>query len=60
MEKLFKCFSLKLEKYFEENGFKPINQREDLKQPDRYVWLFINNDKLQEAFTRYKNNKFNK
>jgi hypothetical protein len=57
MEKLFKCFSLRLEKYFERNGFKPINEREDLKQPDRTVWLFVNNDELQDCFTEYKNLK---
>jgi hypothetical protein len=54
MEKLFKCFSIKVKEYLEEKGFKSINERLDLKNPNKKIWLFVNNDKLQEVFTEYK------
>lgn len=54
MEKLFKCFSFKVKKYLEDNGFESINERPDLKNPDNNIWLFVNSDELQEKFQEYK------
>jgi hypothetical protein len=54
MEKLFKCFSEKVKGYLENNGFESINERPDLKNPNKDIWLFVNSDELQEKFQEYK------
>lgn len=54
-EKFFKCFSLKLLSYLTSQGFVPVGQREDLKNPNMKIWLFNNNEDIQVAYKNYCN-----
>ena len=37
-----------------ENGFEVINERQDLKNANKTIWLFLNSDELQKCFQKYK------
>jgi hypothetical protein len=53
-DKYFQCFSLKLYKFLVSKNFIPVKQREDLKNPNNYVWDFVNCNEIQETFKEFK------